>query len=97
MEIDKLKLREAKRQIRKILLEYWDPIGVNDVPEAQDEYDNYLGKIFSMLETKASEDELISHLYWIETDHMGLTSRSKEAIKPIVQKLLLIDANVKKN
>jgi hypothetical protein len=35
--------------IRQILLRDWDPIGVADVAEAQDEYDGYISKIHGML------------------------------------------------
>ena len=35
--------------IRRILLHDWDPIGVAEVVEAQDEYDGYIGKIHGML------------------------------------------------
>ena len=35
--------------IRRILLNDWDPIGVADIAEAQDEYDSYVGKIYGML------------------------------------------------
>ncbi len=34
--------REYQSAIRKILMEEWDPIGVSDIPEAQDEYDSYI-------------------------------------------------------
>ena len=35
--------------IRQVLLHDWDPIGVADVPEAQDEYDSYISQIYGML------------------------------------------------
>jgi hypothetical protein len=33
------------RELRGLLMTYWDPIGVNGIPEASDEYDSYLGPL----------------------------------------------------
>jgi hypothetical protein len=35
--------RTIQESIHDILLRDWDPIGINDVPEARDEYDSYIG------------------------------------------------------
>lgn len=51
----------------------WDPIGINDLPEAADEYDMYLGDIFTMLDRSASQQEIADYLRWVETERMGLT------------------------
>jgi hypothetical protein len=37
-----LEYRVAFKAIHDVLLNEWDPIGVNDAPEARDEYDNYI-------------------------------------------------------
>ena len=50
----------------------WDPIGVADVPEAWDEYDNYMGKIAAMIRDSASDEEMIAYLKWAEVENMGL-------------------------
>ena len=34
-------------EIQKILLREWDPIGIQDIPEAQDEYDSYIPFIYN--------------------------------------------------
>ena len=34
--------REIQRSIAEVLLRNWDPIGVRNVPQAQDEYDAYV-------------------------------------------------------
>jgi hypothetical protein len=34
--------REVRRAIRRVFLEVWDPIGVRDEPNAQDECDGYI-------------------------------------------------------
>jgi hypothetical protein len=55
-----------------ILLHAWDPIGVADIPEAQDEYNMYAGEVAGLLMRGESRQKLIDHLWLIETDNMGL-------------------------
>ena len=59
--------------IGEILMNEWDPIGVSHIPEAQDEYDSYVGDVYRLLITHAKRPELFFHLWQIETDHMGLS------------------------
>ncbi|MFC1679882.1 hypothetical protein ACFL2T_06700 [Elusimicrobiota bacterium] len=68
--------------IREVLLREWDPIGVGDVREAQDEYDSYVAGVHERLVGRSSEEELFAHLWEIETGHMGLAGdrRHTEAI-----------------
>ena len=61
-----------RNAIREILLRDWDPIGVQDVPEAQDEYDSYVGGIEGLLHRGASVEEIAAHLAKIEGESMGL-------------------------
>jgi hypothetical protein len=37
------------RELRMLLMTYWDPIGVKGIPEASDEYDSYLGPLAKKL------------------------------------------------
>lgn len=87
---DKQRIREAKLQIRRILLEEWDPIGVADEPLAQDEYDGYLGGICDLLERGASEAELVSHLHLTETVNMGMQGQSKDKLLTVAKSLKCI-------
>jgi hypothetical protein len=54
----------------------WDPIGVSDTPEAADEYDLYIGKVYELLERGVSEDEISAYLRRIEVDRMGMIDAS---------------------
>ncbi|TCL88057.1 hypothetical protein C8J38_1233 [Rhizobium sp. PP-WC-2G-219] len=67
--------RKADRaNIRKILLNEWDPIGVSDIPAAQDEYDAYADTVFGMLANQTASVDAIAHsLFKIATEHMGLS------------------------
>jgi len=69
-------LEQAKtlhHEIRKALIEEWDPIGVGEIPEAQDEYDSYVPTIYKMLIARKPKHEIFDYLWWLETEHMGLT------------------------
>lgn len=61
-----------QESIREVLLREWDPIGIGDIPEAQSEYDGYIHEIHLMLIQRGTRQGLIDHLWWIETEHMGL-------------------------
>jgi hypothetical protein len=47
--IDKHESRRLRAEIRRVLLEIWDPIGVGNEPNAHDEYDFYLGDIMDLV------------------------------------------------
>lgn len=69
------RLQRAKSDqdaIRAVLMHEWDPIGVGDVPQAQDEYDSYIPQIYGMLVRREPKHKLVDFLWWSETEHMGL-------------------------
>jgi len=78
--------KEIQERIRQVLLHEWDPIGVSDMPEAQDEYDSYVGGIYRLLASGASEYQIIERLYNLETVSMGLTG-NRERLKRVAGKL----------
>jgi hypothetical protein len=87
--MDKERSREIREQIRRILLEHWDPIGIKDEPRAQDEYDGYIGPIFILLESGAAHEQLANHLWKIVQERIqlhpqaGATERTVKALKSI--------------
>jgi hypothetical protein len=65
--------------VREVLMREWDPIGVSDFAEAQDEYDAYVGKIYVMLmDDRASVGTIAEYLFDAATVHMGLSEESIE-------------------
>ena len=71
---DKYQFRENRCKVRQVLMEAWDPIGVRDVPEAQDEYDAYVAKVYVMLmDGRASQQAIAAYLNHVATDRMGLS------------------------
>lgn len=65
--------------IREILLNSWDPIGVNGGPEAIDEYDSYIPRIWRLVSSGASIAEIVAELQRIQTDEMGLAANPRRA------------------
>jgi hypothetical protein len=56
--------REMRRAIRRVFLEVWDPIRISDEPNAQDEYDGYIGGVFELLVNGGTDREIVEYLDW---------------------------------
>lgn len=80
-------------EIQKNLLREWDPIGIQDIPEAQDEYDSYVSDIYKLIQSKRTESEVFDYLWGIETEHMGL-SGDKKHTQTIAHKLFKLSARL---
>ena len=80
--VGKERSREIRCHIRGVLMAEWDPIGVNDVPEAADEYDSYIGGVYELLERGASEDSICDYLRSIEVDRMEMVDASRQPLLP---------------
>ena len=68
------RLNRARRYhlaIHEVLMNEWDPIGVQGVPEAQDEYNSYVSGVHSRLIRHVPRHELFEYLWSVETQHMG--------------------------
>jgi hypothetical protein len=72
-------------QIRAVLNANWDPIGVAE--DVDDEYDGYIGGIFSLLQSNASVDAIAEHLSRIEVERMGLASSPFTELRKVAVKL----------
>jgi hypothetical protein len=76
---------EGHRDLYRLLLLWWDPIGVKDVPEAHDEYSGYSRTIGRMLYEDAAEDDFVAFFGAAERN-MGL--------EPIVERNQLVAAKL---
>jgi hypothetical protein len=85
--------REIQDSIRAILIRDWDPIHVQDIPEAQDEYDAYIGGVYRLLSSGASEFAIATHLASIERNSMGF-STSAEALLRVARCLRQLDVRL---
>jgi hypothetical protein len=59
-------------------MDVWDPIGIKDEPNAQDEYDGYLGGVYELLVSGASDENIQEHLWRIATERMGLSPNKSD-------------------
>jgi|GEM_PF-915568 len=71
-KFDEGKNKSAFQLIDEILWKDWDPIGVNDMPEARDEYRSYVSKLLDLNITGAKYEVMAQHLFQLEIGHMGL-------------------------
>jgi hypothetical protein len=77
---NKYQSRENRTRVREILMRDWDPIGIAGVPEAADEYDPYVGKVYVMLmDERAPADTIAAYLLDVATRNMGLSARTELA------------------
>lgn len=86
---------EIQHAISQTLMQHWDPIGVSDVPAAHDEYDSYVGPVYRMLSSGATDAELVDYLYKTETETMGLTRFwMRGHLKKVLARLREIDVTL---
>lgn len=83
---------EIQQSIRQILIYDWDPIGINAVG-LDDEYDSYIGEIYRLLKSGASECQIIERLYQFETISMGLNG-NREMLKSATEKLMKLNVSL---
>jgi len=79
-----------KKQIRDILLRDWDPVGIKDISEAQDEYDIYIAEVEALLLKHASAEEISKYLVWIEKARMGFSEPHNERILKAANNLVML-------
>jgi hypothetical protein len=85
--------RKVRCEIRRVFLEVWDPIRISDEPNAQDEYDGYIGPVFELLTAGGSDKQIIDHLLWA-TERMGMDG-SRVSLQTVVAALRDINWNGK--
>ena len=93
MDPREVRARDTQASIQAILLKDWDPIGIQDVPEAQDEYDGYVGGVYRLLANDASVEAIAEHLGTVERDSMGLSTPSSSLLT-VAHKLKQLDVRL---
>jgi hypothetical protein len=78
----------ADAAIRDILLADWDPHGAENYPAAHGTYDGYLGPIRQLIESAATEDEVVDYLHEQELATMCFPSLGTERLRRVARKLL---------
>jgi len=79
--------QEIQRQIGEVLLRHWDPMGIADVPEAQDEYESHVGGVYRLLASEASARQITEHLVDIETRQLGFKDTEPGMLIPLAEQL----------
>jgi hypothetical protein len=70
--------REHLAAVDEVLWTVWDPIGVNDIPEARDEYSCYAPQVLELLQSGASDEAIERHLASLARDDMALRRANPE-------------------
>jgi hypothetical protein len=92
-----MKYSDLLKGVRDILFQDWDPIGVNDQPLCQNEYDSYAPSICRLLREGANEDKLVNHLERLQKTSMGLSVTDAERDRKVASRLLsLLQSKVKR-
>ncbi len=80
--------------IEAILLEDWDPLGVKGESLARHEYKNYVGGVYRLLASRATEAEVATHLRRIEAESMGLARGSMSSLAVVARKLAALNVGL---
>jgi hypothetical protein len=80
--------REIQRLIAAVLRRDWDPIGLRDMPDSQDEYERYVRGVYRLLVSEASVRELAEHLAEVEAEALGFADTDPKMLIPVAKKLL---------
>lgn len=72
------------------MLDVWDPIGIKNEPNAQGEYDGYLGEIFTLLSSGATDEQLGGRLLYFVNERMGLKATAEHMV-PTIRALRAIE------
>ena len=86
--------QEIQQAIGNLLLARWDPIGVRNEPQAQHEYDGYIGGVYRLLVSGASPDAIAEHLCAVEAEQMGLTGTRPSDLLPVAAELSSLDVRL---
>jgi hypothetical protein len=84
--VEKEEARRIQTEIRRVLMERWDPIAINDQPACWDEYDSYIGGALKLLSENGSDKDLAEYFRRIARERMGLAP-DEEAIADTLRAL----------
>src|SRR5687767_2223968 len=79
--------RTLQRELSRVLLNEWNPIGVDGSPETDDEYDRYVGGVYRLLASGATDTDLAEHLASLEAQMLGYEDTDPKMLLPVARKL----------
>jgi hypothetical protein len=77
--------KRGGRELRALLMQHWDPVGVRDAPEAQNEYDTYAAGIIDRLHGGGDAVVIAEYLSWAQ-ERMGLPRPASE-LQDVAQRI----------
>lgn len=69
--------KQLLQRIDEVLHYRWDPLGVSDTPEARDEYESYVPRVFQLLKATTDGNDVADYLHWTNTEQMGVGANRK--------------------
>lgn len=72
--------------VRTFVLDEWDPIGVAHDLAGRNEYDAYLPNLCGMMIRGASEEEVFTYMWNLESERLGI-SGSRERTRECAKRL----------
>jgi hypothetical protein len=90
MEPDSKQAKRLLQEVEAVLWKDWDPIGVNDTPEAKGEYDSYAGAVLTVALRTRSAMAIAEQLVSVEHVSMGFGRRDPIGLLPVAEKILKI-------
>lgn len=79
------------RRVDEVLTYVWDPIGVREVPQARDEYQDYLPQVFKRVIEASDPATIAEYLLSVESERMGFTPNEKSRKEALRIARLLIE------
>lgn len=73
--------------VRPVLLNAWDPLGVGNNPNLKDEYDGYIGSITNILARNLPIEEIVALLEKIENTEIGMIHTDRKHLYNVAVKL----------
>ena len=80
-------------QIRTILMEHWDPIGISDEPKRRRRVRLIHSKAKTLIKARAPIESVMDYLDWIASERMGFT-RQPERGRAAAERLLLLSSQL---
>jgi hypothetical protein len=78
-------IQALQPEVRRVLMEVWDPIGVGDEPLCWDEYDCCIDHVIRQLFDGSTDDEIAEYLLRQATEHMGCVYEKTNALPAIAE------------
>lgn len=79
--------RELQQALGKVLLQYWDPLSVKSEEGLEDEYNAYVGPVYRLLASGASDQAISQHLAQVEATSLGYPHSQWESLLPVAHQL----------